>query len=134
MQSYVVVDTDVFSYLWQGRGRTDHYEAALKSTIPVLSFTSIAELYFGAYSKTWSDQRLRQLEAAIRPYLVVPWEPEIAKLWGKLKAQARRQGHPLGQNEHANDLWICATAIRYEAQLLTNNARHFEAMPGLRLL
>jgi tRNA(fMet)-specific endonuclease VapC len=134
MQSYIIVDTDVFSYLWQGRNQADRYEAALKNTIPVLSFTSIAEIYFGAYSAGWGDQRLRQLEAAVRPYLVVPWDSEIAKLWGKLKSQARSQGHPLGQNEHGNDLWICATAIRYDAQLLTNNVRHFEAIPGLRLL
>jgi tRNA(fMet)-specific endonuclease VapC len=120
--------------LWQGRNQADRYEAALKNTIPVLSFTSIAEIYFGAYSAGWGDQRLRQLEAAVRPYLVVPWDSEIAKLWGKLKSQARSQGHPLGQNEHGNDLWICATAIRYDAQLLTNNVRHFEAIPGLRLL
>lgn len=134
MQSYVVVDTDVFSYLWQGRNQSDRYEVALKNKIPVLTFTSVAEVYFGAYSANWGDQRLRQLEAAIRPYVVVPWDPEIAKLWGKLKTQARRHGHPLGQNDHTNDLWICATAIRYDAPLLTNNSRHFESIANLRLV
>jgi predicted nucleic acid-binding protein len=85
MQSYVVVGTDVFSYLWQGRNQSDRYEAALKNTIPVLSFTSIAQIYFGAYSANWGGPRLRQLEAAVRPYLVVLWDSEIAKLWGSSK-------------------------------------------------
>jgi tRNA(fMet)-specific endonuclease VapC len=58
----------------------------------------------------------------------------MAKLWGALKAQARKASHALGADTQANDLWICATAIYHDAPLLTANRRHFEDFPGLSLL
>jgi predicted nucleic acid-binding protein len=77
---------------------------------------------------------MRSLESALKPYLVVPYSQDLAKLWGQLKSQARRSGHSLGQNEHSNDLWICATAVLYGAPIVTNNKKHFEGMPGAQVL
>ena len=42
--------------------------------------------------------------------------------------------HPLGHNTQSNDLWVAATAIFYDAPLLTNNRAHFADMPGLQLV
>ena len=134
MSSYAVVDTDVFSYLWQGRPEATRFDAALRNVVPVLSFTSVAEVYFGATHANWGERRRKQLDAAIRPYVVVPYNIDMAKLWGKLKSQAIRAGHPLGHNSQSNDLWVATTAIFYDAPLLTNNRAHFADMPGLRLV
>ena len=66
-----------------------------------------------------------------RRYVVVPYDVGMARLWGRLKAQAQALGHPLGQNEQSNDLWVCATAMYHNAPLLTLNRRHFESFPVL---
>jgi predicted nucleic acid-binding protein len=131
--NHVVVDTDVFSYLFQGH-RTAEYAPLLKGVIPVLTFTSIAELHFGAAKRGWGERKIAQLDEAIRRYLVTPWDEDLARLWGQLKAQAVKVGHPLGGAMHNNDLWICASAIYYGAPLLTNNLRHFDGFPGLSLV
>ena len=94
----------------------------------------VAEAHFGAAKRGWGQQRLDQLEQAIRRYLVAPYDDDLARLWGRLKAQAQRSGHPLGQNSQTNDLWICATAVYHNAPLLTLNRRHFANFPGLVLL
>lgn len=94
----------------------------------------MAEAYYGASYAGWGDKKMRQLDAAIRPYVIAPYTPEMAQLWGRLKAQARKAGHPLGQNHQTNDLWIATTAIFYDAPLLTNNRADFEGLPGLTLL
>ncbi|MCO6006425.1 type II toxin-antitoxin system VapC family toxin [Actinoallomurus purpureus] len=130
---HVVVDTDVFSYLFQGVNTSD-YEPHLKGVVPVLSFTTVGELHFGAAKRGWGARRVTQLDEAIRRYLVVPFDEDLARLWGQLKAQAVRKGHPLGDAMHNNDMWICATAIFHDAPLLTNNVRHFSGFPGLSLL
>jgi tRNA(fMet)-specific endonuclease VapC len=104
MTSYIVVDTDVFSFIWQGREQGRPYEPYIQGRIPVLSFTSVAELYFGASRAGWGERRVRELEAAMKPYLVAPYDVQMAKLWGTLKARAQSCGHPLGANEHSNDL------------------------------
>ncbi|SCL28170.1 hypothetical protein [Micromonospora inyonensis] len=90
--------------------------------------------HYGAAKARWGDRRVLASEEAVRRYVVAPYHQELARLWGLLKAQAQSAGHPLGQSAHTNDLWICATAIRYEAPLLTLNRRHFDGFPGLAVL
>jgi tRNA(fMet)-specific endonuclease VapC len=131
---YVIVDTDAFSNLWQDAPTSQAFATHLVGSVPVLSFTTVAEAHFGAAKRGWGQQRLDQLEQAIRRYLVAPYDDDLARLWGRLKAQAQRSGHPLGQNSQTNDLWICATAVYHNAPLLTLNRRHFANFPGLVLL
>ncbi|SDD03518.1 type II toxin-antitoxin system VapC family toxin [Actinokineospora iranica] len=134
MKKFVIVDTDVFSNLWQGKPVPASFIAAMRDAIPVLCFATVAEAHFGAVNANWGTKRLTQLEAAMRTYAIAPYTPELAALWGRLKAQARKKGHPLGDARHTNDLWICTTAIFHQAPLVTNNVRHFEAMPQLHLV
>jgi tRNA(fMet)-specific endonuclease VapC len=130
---YVVVDTDVFSLLLR-RQDAGQYQEHLIGEIPVLSFASVAELYYGAAMAGWGERRRRDLAEMIRRYLIAPYNEDMAKLWGALKAQARQAGHALGADPQTNDLWTCATAIYHDAPLLTANRRHFENFPGLSLL
>ncbi|MBP2322909.1 putative nucleic acid-binding protein [Kibdelosporangium banguiense] len=134
MSNFIVVDTDVFSCLWQGRKISPSYLNSLRGATPTLSFISIAEAHFGAISANWGQKKISQLKAAIRPYVVAPYTPDMAALWGKLKTEARKAGHALGQAQNTNDLWICTTAVFYGAPLMTNNVRHFQMMPGLQLV
>jgi tRNA(fMet)-specific endonuclease VapC len=129
----VLVDTDVFSKLFR-RQDVELYQEHLTGVIPVLSFASVAELYYGASWANWGENRRGGLAESIRRYLIAPYNEDMAKLWGALKAQAKRAGHALGADDQANDLWICATAIYHDAPLLTANRRHFEDFPGLSLL
>jgi tRNA(fMet)-specific endonuclease VapC len=68
----VLVDTDVFSYLWQDRPEAVAYRKHVAGRIVALSFTSVAEAYYGAHKRKWGPRRLAQLEAAMRPYLLLP--------------------------------------------------------------
>jgi predicted nucleic acid-binding protein len=126
----VLVDTDVFSYLWAGRPEAAQFADQVAGQVAALSFTTVGELYFGAASRGWGRQRVADLDSAIRPYLILPYSVEMARLWGMLKADVRRRGLTVPDN----DLWIGATALHYEIPLLTNNRRHFEQIDRLVLL
>jgi predicted nucleic acid-binding protein len=134
MSNYIIVDTDVFSCLWQGRPVPHGYIDALRNATPVLSFVTVAEVRFGALNANWGARRIEQLRAAMRPYVIAPYSLEMATLWGDLKHEARKNGLPLGHPAHSNDLWICATAVHYKAPLMTNNTKHFKSVPGLQLV
>ncbi|GAB3912501.1 hypothetical protein GCM10029964_120310 [Kibdelosporangium lantanae] len=58
MSGFVVVDTDVFSYLWQGKTIPPSYMNALRGSTPVLSFASVAEAHFGAVIANWGDKKV----------------------------------------------------------------------------
>jgi tRNA(fMet)-specific endonuclease VapC len=128
----IVIDTDAFSILW--RGTSQHLNERLLNSTPVLSFVTVAELHYGAAKAKWGERRVLALDEQIRRYLLAPYDPEMARLCGRLRAQAQAFGHSLGQAAQANDLWVCATAIYHDAPLLTLNRRHFEGFPGLSLL
>ncbi|GGN71417.1 hypothetical protein GCM10010112_38760 [Actinoplanes lobatus] len=131
---YVIVDTDAFSHLWQNTARATALSSHLTGAVPVISFTTVAEVHFGAAKKGWGQRRVDQLDEAIRRYVVAPYHDDLARLWGRLKSQAQQAAHPLGQSSETNDLWVCTTAIYHNAPLLTLNRRHFENFPGLALL
>jgi predicted nucleic acid-binding protein len=101
----------------------------LAGRIVVLSFTSVAEVHYGARRRRWGDRRMAELEAALSPYLVLPYNRELAVLWGRLRADLEAKGTPT----ETNDLWIAATALHYGLPFITHDRRHFERVPGLRL-
>lgn len=134
MSNEVVVDTDAFSNLFQKRGNYADYARHLRGCVPVLSFATVAEVHFGATKAGWGPNRVAALEQALRRYVIAPYDASMPVLWGSLRAQAQRIGHALGQEGQTNDLWIAATAIYYQAPLLTGNTRHFTDFPGLALV
>lgn len=126
----VLVDTDVFSYLWQNRPEAADYRHLVEGRILALSFTSIAEAYYGAFRRRWGQRKLEELEAGLRPYVVLPYNRDIAVTWARVRAAVEERGMPMA----SNDLWIAATGVSYDVPLITNNRRHFEQIPELELL
>ena len=50
-------------------------------------------------------------------------------LFGRIKAELKQ----LGKSINDSDLFIAATAISHDLVLVTNNLRHFERIPFLRI-
>jgi predicted nucleic acid-binding protein len=68
-----------------------------------------------------------EVASLLGAFTVIPATREDAMLAGELRLHFRQTGLGLG------DAFIAATAIRYGLPLLTRNARHFQAIPGLVL-
>lgn len=126
----VLLDTDVFSFLWQDRPEGEPYRPLVAGRIVALSFTSVGEAHYGAFKRGWGERRRAELEAALRPYLVLPYHRDLAMTWARLRAETEARGRPVG----ANDLWIAATAVHHGVPLITHNRRHFEHIPEVDLL
>lgn len=130
----VVLDTDVFSVLFDDRPGAEEIAATVRDRRTPLAFPSIAELVSGARHARWGPARVGRLEAAIERAGYLMPTAGLLRLCGRLRAEALWLGHPLGQQAHANDLWIASCAIHYEVPLFTNNQRHFAGFPGLELV
>jgi predicted nucleic acid-binding protein len=128
---YVLVDTDVVSLLLRGSADAEQFKPHLVDRIPAIAFVTVGELYFGGYNAGWGDRRMASIEQSIRRYVVLPYDDNLAKMWGRQRAKAKVAGSALYQSEHTNDLWIATCSIYYEAPLLTNNRRHFTNLDDL---
>ncbi len=127
----ILVDTDVYSYLGKpGSRNASLYTAHTEGKRIALSFITIGELYFGARKSNWSEDRIGDLADRLRSVAIVPYDIEVCKVYGEIKAKLVLAGKRIEDN----DLWIAACAIRHSIPLVSNNRKHFERVPGLILV
>jgi predicted nucleic acid-binding protein len=133
-----MVDTDVYSYLTSSNpNRGLPYRPHLQGNTIALSFITVGEQYAG-YLRMISrgdgtSPDYRKLEAGLRLVVVVPYDLEICKTFGDLKATLK---NPEGTDRviPTNDLWIAACAKRHSLALVTNNRKDFEGIRGLNII
>jgi tRNA(fMet)-specific endonuclease VapC len=126
----VLLDTDVFSFLSKHRdSRGELYRPYVKGKTIALSFISVGELYVWTIRRKWSPSRIAALERHLQAVVVVPYDLELCREYGRVKASL-----PPGRVVAANDLWIATSAIRHSIPLLTHNRKHFDGIPRLKVV
>lgn len=133
MTDWLVLDTDVASYLFKNSPRAKPFRPFLKGKQPALTFVSVAELFKWTLKRRWGPQKVQQLEAALRRYVVIPYDRDLAWAWARVTAACEDAGRPIAPS----DAWVAAAALRHDAPLLTSNLKHYEAaesLCGLKLL
>ena len=81
----------------------------------------------GELARGFSDRS--RWEAFCSGFLVLPIDDDTLWLAACLFNDLRAAGTPISDN----DLWIGATALRHDLELVTNNEAHFRRLPGLRI-
>ncbi len=125
----VLLDTDVFSFLMKNDTRGVAYRSHIKNKTVAISFVTVGELYHWAEKRNWSEKNRQSLEDRIKAVVVVPYDAELCRVYGRLRASL-----PTGITVAANDLWISACSLRHNIPLLTNNRKHFERIPHLNFI
>lgn len=125
-----LLDTDICIYV------SNRHPAQVAARLEEIDITDLGmsvityfELVYGAYN---SREPERNLAAAARLSRVVPVQPlttAAAHHYGRLRAELKREGTPIG----GNDLLIAAHALALDATLVTNNVREFHRIAGLRV-
>ena len=126
----VLLDTDIVSFLFKGeRNRLRKLESYLERHTLAISFMTVAELYQWAKFNRWGAARAQRLEASIQDYLVFPFDIDLCRIWAFIRSERRFSGQPISPQ----DAWIAATALHHGIELVTNNARDFQGIAGLKL-
>lgn len=126
----LLLDTNIVSFVFKGDTRIKTYESHLKDCKLAISFMTVAELFQWAAVRNWGVRRTRQLEVALQDYVVLPFDVDLCRLWGRIRADCRSSGRPISPQ----DAWIAATAIRFEIPLVTHNPKDFEPVAGIELI
>jgi tRNA(fMet)-specific endonuclease VapC len=127
MSESLVLDTDVASYLFKNSPRAIPFRPLLKGKRLALPFVSVAELFKWTIRRAWSPPKVEQLETALRRYVVIPYDRDLAWAWARTVAACEDAGRPMAPS----DAWVAAAALRHELPLLTNNVKHFETAESL---
>jgi tRNA(fMet)-specific endonuclease VapC len=85
------------------------------------------ELYYGAEKSQKREQNIAKILTFMSEIEIIPFDEQSAEIAGKLRADLERKGQVIG----GNDIIIAATALAYQATLVTNNVREFERVQDL---
>ena len=94
-----------------------------------VSVITLAELEYGVFNSSNPERNQLALTLFLANIEVVPFDDDAAVEYGRIRADLRRKGTPIG----ANDLMIAAHAKSLGVTLVTNNTREFERVEGLML-
>jgi len=126
----VVVDTDVVSFVFKNHPFGSHYDQELAGHITLISFMTVAEIERWTLQYRWGDQRVHLLRTFLQRFTVVPSSPDLCRKWAEVMVAAQAAGRRI----ESADAWIAATALLYEAPLVTHNGSDYLAVPGLKLI
>ena len=133
MNDFVLLDTDVASYLFKYSPRATPFYPLIEGKRTVLAFVTVAELFKWTLKRHWSARKIEQLETALRSYVVIPYDRDLAWAWARVVTACEAAGRSIAPS----DAWVGAAALYHDLPLLTNNLKHYEAaetLCGLKLL
>ena len=130
MEDSLIVDSDYLIDLEQeiGRhspGRAHRFLERHGSQRFFTTFTVSGEVAAG-----YETRERPAWEELLAPFKVLDWKPEVSWQYAQTYRYLKGVGLLIG----ANDLWIAATALAYEAPLVTSDRGHYARVPGLSVL
>ena len=126
----MLLDSNIVGYFFRGDTRAKAYERHLTGQTRYIAFVTLGELYRWLFLRPFSEPNKQRLLDYIQRHVVLPYDERIVWTWAELTATCRQTGQPIS----AEDSWIAATALRHEMPLVTHNRKHFENIPGLKII
>jgi len=126
----IVVDTDVVSFLFKNHSISLRYDPELTGRVNLISFMTVAELERWSIQYRWGEHRLRWLHLYLKRFTVVPSSPDLCRKWAEAMVAAQAAGRRI----ECADAWVAATAVLYDAPLVTHNRNDYLGVPGLTLI
>ncbi|MSQ22285.1 MAG: type II toxin-antitoxin system VapC family toxin [Dehalococcoidia bacterium] len=129
----VLIDSSVFIGL-ERRGLPIQ---AIGAEIPsdesvALSAITASELLVGVHRAVTQAQRVTReslVEAILSAFPILPFDLQVARIHARLLGELLGSGQTVG----AHDLLIAATALAFGYNVLTDNLRDFQKVPGLQV-
>lgn len=123
----ILFDTNVVSYMMKGGRLAEAYAPHLERRSPAIAFITVGEMYSWAEKGDWGKPRRKKLEMTLGNFVVIPYDREIARCYGRIVAGQRR-------TIATNDAWIAVCAVRHEVTLVTHNTKDFKGIPFLGII
>lgn len=125
----VFIDTNIFINYLRGADKEllELFRFQLEGKVKLLTSSAVVfEIYSG---QSLIEKKIKEkIDKLFTRITVEDVTQEIAKLAAEINRKNK-----LYRKVETNDLLIAASAIYFQAELLTKNSKHFELIPGLKL-
>jgi tRNA(fMet)-specific endonuclease VapC len=123
-----MLDTNICIYVMKNYPQTLREKFNALAEQLCISSITLGELHYGAEKSTRRSENLAAIEHFAARLEVLPFDIKAAAHYGQLRAELERAGTPCGPH----DMQIGGHARSEGLIVVTNNAREFARMPGLR--
>lgn len=125
-----LLDTNICAYLkrHQPPEIVERFKRLERGDVAISSVT-LGELEYGIQRSPRPEHDRAILEELLELLLVLPFDAEAARHFGKIRVGLERLGTPIGPF----DLQIAAHALSLDLILVTHNLREFRRVPDLRV-
>jgi toxin FitB len=117
---FVVFDTDVASLSFKQQ-LPPSLLARLIGTQPCITFVTLGELTKWAEMRRWGRQTRAELDRWLSLAVLLPYDRDVATVWGELQAEGAHRGRTPPQN----DTWIAACCLVEDLPLATRNVKDY---------
>jgi len=124
-----LLDTNVCIYWLKGNELIEQKILAVGIDNISISFINASELYYGAYKSQRVDINLAAVQQLTDRLNIIESDDSISEEFGKIKAALESFGMVIDDA----DIFIAACARVYGLTLVTNNAKHFRRIKGVKL-
>jgi tRNA(fMet)-specific endonuclease VapC len=111
------------------RGRIPDFIERFRNFDLAVSSVTFAELEYGVHRSSNPAQNATALRRFCAGIVIHPFDSPAASVYGRIRAELAARGTPIGPM----DTLIAAHAIALDAVLITNNAKEFQRVRGLRI-
>lgn len=125
-----MLDTDICSYILREKPLSvlQHFMTTDPDKLCISVITE-AELRYGIARSQSKKVNRKVVEDFLDRLLILEWDSDAASSYGELRATLEAKGKPIGNM----DLMIAAHALSINATIVTNNVRHFQIVPKLKV-
>lgn len=128
MTTAFMLDTDTVSFALRGQGRVAERIVERRPSELCISAITLAELRYGATRR--DSKKLHALiDAFTANVAVMAFDEACALQFGLIASELAGRGDPIGEF----DALTAAHAVSLELTLVTNNVKHFNRIPGLKV-
>ena len=122
----LLIDTNIIIEIFEGNTEiADKINAAAGILISTIV---LGELYIGINRVSNKAKHLKKLDSFLSLCEILDIDAETSKHYGEITASLYKKGKPIP----SNDIWIAATAKRYDLRLVTRD-KHFNQIEKLRI-
>lgn len=128
----MILDADVIIAGEKGLLDLSAWLASRSNETVEIAAITVAELWHGIERATgsWRAAREQYLKAIVGALPVVPYTEQIAYEHARVWAELQSSGQMIGYY----DLIVGATALERGSAVATFNTRHFQRIPGLKII
>ena len=131
MEKYIL-DTNTWIEHFHQRSGVTNRIMALATTQILVSEVTLAELTFGAYNSSDFERHIQESQW-LRRYVTVLDISDVFEEYAQIRCALRKLKKNLDKEIGNFDILIGATALHYDLTVVTDNVKHFEVMPGVKV-